>query len=168
MAIRTFSTRYGAASRDFVQEIGDVERPDVDKGAVVQRLAVNQQRVAQAVTGFFVFEARGGAGDMGLSGLQEGQGAGRAAFGRMDAPGDLRGRCTGFLAGLGQSDGGVRAEPELLALAADHGAIDPRAAQAAGAGTDQHDQALGGRIGVFSGAEFADPKVGPNLLRLHR
>ena len=78
MAMRTASTRYGAVRRDFVQEIGDVERPDVEDGAAVQRLAVNQQRVAQAVAGFFVFEAGGGAGDMGLGGLQEGQGAGLA------------------------------------------------------------------------------------------
>ena len=29
------------AGRDFVQKIGDIDRPDVENGAVVQRLAVN-------------------------------------------------------------------------------------------------------------------------------
>ena len=38
--------------RDFVQEVGDIERPDVEKGAGMQRLAVNQQGVTQAVAGF--------------------------------------------------------------------------------------------------------------------
>ena len=91
-----------------------------------------------------------------------------AAFGRVDALGDRRGRCAGFLASLGKPDGGIGAKTELLALAADHGAIDPRAAHAAGAGAHQHDQAVGGRIGVLPDPEFADAKVGPNLLRLHR
>ena len=138
------------ARRDFVQQIGDVERPDVDQGAVVQRLAADQQGVTQGVAGFFVFEAGSGAGDVGLGGLQEGQGAGCAAFGGVDALGDLRGRSTGFLASLGKPDGGIRAEPELLAPAADDGAIDPRAAQAACARAHQHDQAVGGGIGVFA------------------
>ena len=133
--------RFDAVRRgggDFVQEIGDVERPDVEDGAAMQRLAANHEGVAQTVAGLFVFEARGCAGDMGLGGLQEGQGAGGAAFGGVDAPGDLLGRCTGFLTRLGQSGGGKGSEPELLALAGEGVAIEPRTAQAAGAGADQH------------------------------
>ena len=55
----------------------------------MQRLAVDQQRMTQGVTGFFVFEARSGAGDMGFGGLQEGQGAGFAFGLRVDALSDL-------------------------------------------------------------------------------
>ena len=91
----------------------------------------------------------------------------RSASG-VEALSDLRRCSAGFLASLGEPGGGIRPEPKLLALAADHGAIDPRAAQAACARTHQHDQAVGGRIGVLPDPEFADAKVGPNLLRLHR
>jgi hypothetical protein len=73
-------------SSDTVQQISDVDRSDGGDAAAVERLAMNEQGVAQAVAGFLAFEARESAGYMGLRGLKEGQGARLAGPGGVSAP----------------------------------------------------------------------------------